>query len=179
MRSLSVMLVLLLVTLGGCSSPAGHAVQPSAGAQATTAPAPRLADLSLEEIEPRVSLPAPRPSTRPATRPSVEALNFYAEGFDAIQTGRRFAAIGALERALALDPDSFEANYALGRAHVIGRTHDEQSIAALERAAAIEPDNLRLQAELGRQYLARGDQAKGLNHLRLALQTTAYQADEP
>jgi tetratricopeptide (TPR) repeat protein len=108
----------------------------------------------------------------------MEALTIYAEAMDALQQGKRFAAVTLLEKALPLDPQSFELNYALGRAYTIGRSEDEQSTRALERAAAIEPDHLELQTELGRQYLARGDEWRGLEHLRLAVQTTEYKDDD-
>jgi tetratricopeptide (TPR) repeat protein len=178
----------LFVGVGGC------AADRSKASLATTAPAARSAvlapsaeaALTLDEIPNRPDLAAEansaatQPSSQPATtrRAPAEALTIYAQAVNALRTGRRFTAIQLLEKAIALDPQSFELNYALGRAHGIGRTTDPLSIAALERAAAINPDNLELQTDLGRQFLASGDQRSGLRHLRLAVQTADYQTDE-
>jgi tetratricopeptide (TPR) repeat protein len=183
---MKVWVVCLAATTVGCaaqrprSAPPATATAPSTPIAISTLPAADRAKafLALEEIEPRVDLAKLPASSRPTSRPSVEALALYAEAMDALQTGKRFTAVTSLEKALPLDPQSFELNYALGRAYVIGRSEDEQSTRALERAAAIEPDHLELQTELGRQYLARGDEWRGLEHLRLAVQTTEYKDDE-
>jgi tetratricopeptide (TPR) repeat protein len=179
-------LVGLLTVTVGCaaqrprSAPPATAPSTASASPISTLPAADRAKafLALEDIEPRVDIAKLAPSSQPTSRPSVEALTLYAEAMDALQTGKRFTAVTLLEKALPLDPQSFELNYALGRAYVIGRSEDEQSTRALERAAAIEPDHLELQTELGRQYLARGDEWRGLEHLRLAVQTTEYKDDE-
>jgi tetratricopeptide (TPR) repeat protein len=174
-------MVCLTAMTVGCAAQRPRTAPPAtAPSVATTSPAADRAKafLALDEIEPRVDITKLEPSSRPTSRPSVEALTLYAEAVDALQTGKRFTAVTLLEKALPLDPQSFELNYALGRAYVIGRSEDEQSTRALERAAAIEPDHLELQTELGRQYLARGEQWQGLQHLRLAVQTTEYKDDE-
>ena len=180
-RATRYVLILPVIVLAGCG-PAASSRSKSA-VVATTSPAvangPAL--LALAEIQPPVSL-APAATTAPTSGPSarapIDALNLYARAVDALRTGRRFTAINLLDKAIDLDPQSFELQYALGRAHVIGRTHDENSIAAFERAAAIEPDHLELQTALGRQYLLRGDDAKALEHLRLAVQTSGYKSGE-
>jgi tetratricopeptide (TPR) repeat protein len=133
--------------------------------------------LELDQIQPRVELN--KPADTSAKRPPIEALHLYAQAADALTTGRRFTAINLLQDALKLDPKCFELTYALAKAHLIGRTSDEQSIAALEHAAQINPDHLELQADLGRQYLSRGDVENGLTHLRLAVQTSTYASDSP
>lgn len=179
--------ILLFATLfaAGCAA----AERKGRPAAATTSPAPTLqaeapavrsdAQLSLDEVPGRPELAELAATSRPTRRPPLEAVGLYAQAMHALQSGRRATAINRLERALELDPDSFAINYALGRAHETGRSHDEQSVLAFERAAAINPDHLELQTNLGRQYLARGDDDKALAHLRLAVQTSAYRADEP
>jgi tetratricopeptide (TPR) repeat protein len=172
------------MTVVGCAAqrPRTAPATTAPSAAATTLPAGDRAKafLTLDEIEPRVDITklGGSATSRPTSRPSAEALTIYAEAMDALQQGKRFAAVTLLEKALPLDPQSFELNYALGRAYVIGRSEDEQSTRALERAAAIEADHLELQTELGRQYLARGDEWRGLEHLRLAVQTTEYKDDD-
>jgi tetratricopeptide (TPR) repeat protein len=173
--------LLFLAILFGNAALGCAAGKPEAAAATSLAasPAPSTqASLTLAEITPAVTL-ADAPATQPAGRPPAEALTLYAQATDALQTGRRFTAINLLQKAIELDPQSFELNYALGRSQVIGRPHDDASIAAMEKAAAIRPDHLDLQTDLGRQYLAKGDLANALRHLRLAVQTSDYRAEEP
>lgn len=122
---------------------------------------------------------ATAPSTRPAPdRPPLEALRLYAEACDNLAKHRRLAAITLLEKAIELDPHSFELHYALGRAHMSSAAMDERALPALTRAAQLNPDRVELQTDLGRQYLARGEADKALWHLRLALKTSDYATDE-
>lgn len=186
-QSLRVILLFALACIAGCAADRKAKPAATAPADADMAPAVRAeppapkgdAYLQLDEIPGRPELVELLPASRPAARPPLDAVNLYAQATNALHAGRRTAAIDLLERALALDPDSFELNYALGRAHEAGRTHHEQSIRAFERAAAINPDHLELQTGLGRQYLARGEDDKALEHLRLAVQTSGYKADQP
>jgi tetratricopeptide (TPR) repeat protein len=92
---------------------------------------------------------------------------------------RRDAGIALLERAVASDPTSYEVHYALGLAYRGGATYEPRSLAEMEKAAAIEPDHLDVQIDLGRQYATRGDIVRAIEHLRLALQTTDYRANDP
>lgn len=188
-KSLRFIVLCGVLWAGGCA--AGRSAKPAAAP--ATAPAPEAeaevgpvvvamkgdAYLALDEVPGRPELASVGPTSQPTGRPPVESINLYARAMHALHGGRRFTAINQLERALELDPNSFELNYALGRAHEAGRSHDEQSILALTRAAAMDPDHLELQTNLGRQHLARGDQATALKHLRLAVQTTAYKAGGP
>ena len=109
----------------------------------------------------------------------MEALLLYARATDQLRAGRRLEAVGLLEKAVALDPGSFELHYELGRAYAReGNTPDSRALAALRRAVELRPDHLRAQVDLGRVYLAGGEDEKGLWHLRLALKTTEYDRDE-
>jgi tetratricopeptide (TPR) repeat protein len=178
-------LILLTVAgalVSGCAaarSKAPGATTAPAQAEAPLDPATAKARLSLDQIEPAPKLIATtKPTSKPTTRRApLEAVELYAQAVDALKTNRRFTAINQLEKALKLDPDSFELNYTLGKAYVVGRADDELSVAALERAASIDPDHLELQTALGRQYLTRGNQEKCLEHLRLAVQTSEYKSD--
>src|SRR5439155_18536520 len=150
------------------------------------------AELSLDEVLPPAVLPAPAPASRPASqpatppstnpaapqRPPLEALTLYAEACDNLLKHRRLAAVTLLEKAIALDPDSFELHFALGRAYLGSGGSDERSVAEMGRAAEIDPDHVELQTDLGRQYLVRGDADKALWHLRLALVTSDYPSKE-
>jgi tetratricopeptide (TPR) repeat protein len=175
-----------LVAATGCAAdrPGAAAARPATAPAAEVAPpadhasTPDDATLPLDDIPGRPDLARIAPTSQPTDRPPIEAINLYAEAVDALQTGQRFMAIARLREALELDPNSFELHYALGRAHEVGRSPNEQSILAYERAAEINPDHLELQTKLGRHHLLEGNPDKALEHLRLALQTTAYAADE-
>src|SRR2546426_66937 len=65
-----------------------------------------------------------------------------------------------------------------GEAYLGGNVGDEKSIKAFEAAARLRPDDLKLQTQLGRQYLAKGENDKALEHLRLATVTSNYGRDE-
>lgn len=138
------------------------------------------AGLTLDQIEPRPVLDRTSAATQPSakTRAPVEALVLFAQARDALLAGRRYTAIGALEKAIALDPHSYELYYALGQAYQMGRTYDDRSIEAMEKATAVDPDHLELQTDLGRQYLAKGDLTRAMEHLRLAVQTSQYDTDD-
>lgn len=175
----------VLFALGGCaaqsatpsSSPATH---PSSG-QASAPPAQVIANdpkakLTLDEIEPRPSMPKTAPDTRPA-EPPLEALRLFARARLASLDGNRGEAGHLLEQAVTLDPDSFELHKSLGDLYALAS--DARASGEWEKAAAIEPDHLNLQIDLGRRALEEGAIAKGVEHLRLALLTTAYRQDDP
>ena len=174
--------LLAALVLSGCARPPSRPAPVDAVSEQPQLPDP--AFLALDEILPKPALPAPAPAadegdgpSDPANRAPLEALELYARARDAMLNNRRFVAIGLLEKAVAQDPDSFELQYDLGRAYLMGRSYDDDAIAAMTKAAAMRPDHLDLQIDLGRQYLAKGDLPKAIEHLRLALQTTAYRAD--
>src|ERR1041384_7906508 len=73
-------------------------------------------DLTLDQIEPKPSFPSTHPS--PTTEPApIEALMLFAEARDAMLQGQRFTAINILEKAIKLDPYSYELRYWLGEAY--------------------------------------------------------------
>lgn len=167
------MILGLAAAIGGCVNPPSG---PRAAAPLpTTLPATRPSDpkvvMSLDEIQPRPVLGRAKPTTRPAP---LDALTLYARARDELAGNRRYTAINLLDQALRLDPDSFELNYALGRAYSSAGGMNERAITALEKAAEIDPDDLEIQFELSRAYLTRNNIEKTVERLRLAQQTTEY-----
>jgi predicted Zn-dependent protease len=134
------------------------------------------AEMPLEQVPPRPKLPTP--STQAGTTtPPVEAVQDFAQARVAMLDNERYTAINLLEKAVTLDPGSFELNNTLGKLYQGNMTSDDRSIDAFERAATIDPDHLDLQINLGRQYLASGKTSLGIRHLLLGLQTTDYSHD--
>ncbi len=181
--ALRILLFTGVTTAMGCAS---HGTQPAVTQAApiviVPGPTPRpsniRAEIPLDQVPPRPSLASPAsPST--SNPPPIEAVRDFAQARIAMLDNERYTAINLLERAVALDPDSFELNETLGTLYQGNATSDERSIDAFERAAAIDPDHLELQINLGRQYLASGKTSLGTRHLLLALQTTDYERDEP
>ena len=133
------------------------------------------ASKALADLGP-LTLPAARPVGDEA--PPIDAVRLYAQAYGAWLDRDRAAAISLLQKAITLDGDSFEMLSLLGEIYLAsGADFDDHSIDALERAAAIEPDHAALQTSLGRQYMAKGDAAAGLKHLRFALLTRDYAQD--
>ncbi len=171
-----------LILVGCAAKPATHpsvAMLPAAGP--TSRP---IAVLTLNEIRPIPHLPEGRPlttepATQPSPRPPVEALVLYAHARDALLQNERYTAITLLEKAIKLDPNSYELRYSLGEAYGSVGSSNDQAIDAYQAAATLEPDHLDLQTELGREYLAKGSLDNAIEHLRLALQTDAYRHDDP
>ncbi|HEX3355864.1 MAG TPA: tetratricopeptide repeat protein [Tepidisphaeraceae bacterium] len=168
--------IFLLSALCGC-----------AAQQATTKPTTQFAAgsdessaslLTLDQIQPPVSLADIKPTTQPTTGPSLDAVELYARARGALMEGQRFSAIDLLEQAVRADPYSFDLRYDLGKAYAGVSTKNTQAIAAFEAAAKLDPDNIQVQTELGRQYLASDHPDEALAHLRLAIQTTQYQTDD-
>lgn len=147
--------------------------------RAATSQSTDKADFTLDEIEPRPMLAAAsQPSTTQSSEPPLDAIALFAEARDAMLQGRRYTAINLLEKAVRLDPQSYELRFWLGQANSGSGMSADAAIAAYESAAKMEPDHISPHAELGRLYLAKGDVAKSIEHLRLALQTRDYIRDE-
>jgi tetratricopeptide (TPR) repeat protein len=137
------------------------------------------AELPLDDVPPRPQLRRPAASADSDRPPPIEAVQLFAQARIAILDNERYTAINLLEKAVALDPGSFELHEMLGTQYQGNDTSDDRSITAFENAAKIDPDHLDLQVNLGRQYLAGGKTSLGIEHLLLALQTTAYGQDDP
>jgi tetratricopeptide (TPR) repeat protein len=77
-----------------------------------------------------------------------EAQHLYDQSFESIQLGAPYAAIGALERVVKLEPEWGDAWLLLGDAQLIASRAD-QGIQSYQKAVALEPAN-----ETGRRVLA-------------------------
>jgi len=162
----------VLVLLQGCAQ---QATRVSSAGPAKPAIGP--ASWSLEQIEPAPVLPTA--ATRPADDvPPLDAIDLFARARAEAQNGRRTAAAALLERAIALDPNSYELHYELGAIRRQGLGYQPLALQAFERAAAIDPDRLDVQVDIARQLLAKGDTAGALRRLRLAIQTSQYAAGD-
>jgi tetratricopeptide (TPR) repeat protein len=174
-------LLLGLLTAGLCSQGCASAPQPSPTTHPVAASVPHLdpkANLTLAQVPPDVQLPPPTITPgSPADRinPPVEALILYAAARDAMVRNDPAKAIGLLNKALRLDPDSFDLNSDLAQAYLMVNPADERGVPPLLRAVELQPDNLGLQTELGRIYAAQGDLPKAALHLRYARLSSDYQ----
>lgn len=182
------LLLLVIVSAAGCAAPrrAAPATAPSVASVSATKTNDK-ALLTLEQIQPPLTLAAAtQPSVQATTqatvqavaRPSLDAIELFARARDASAQGQRYMAITQLEKAIGIDPQSYELRFELGKAYLAISHVDERAAESFEKAAAIQPDHLDLQTQLGRQYLARGDLKKGIERLRLALLTSEYRSDE-
>src|SRR5262245_1530319 len=118
---------LCLMVVAGCAKTAApRAAVERPVVVATTAPATQ----PIDPIEPVPTLPAPQPATQPA-QPPLDALELYARARDAQNQRQRFTAINLIEKALELDPGSFELNFALGRAYLVAGGSIDRAVAAL------------------------------------------------
>lgn len=80
---------------------------------------------------------------------AIEAARYYARGTEALERGDAPAAIGALERASALQPNASEIQNHLGLAYWSGARRGD-ALRALERAVELDCDNRAAQANLER-----------------------------
>jgi hypothetical protein len=158
MKYLPLLLAIAILGGSGCASKTPGSAE--AHRLAATQPVDPQSELSLEEIEPRLVLPAP--ATRPSGEAPLEAIRVYAQARAALVDNQRFTALNLARAYQASNPSA---------------PAGDRAMAAFERAAAIRPDSLDLHYELGRQYLDRNDTPHALDHLRLARMTSDYQND--
>lgn len=162
--------------------------RPDASKVATNAPLPTTreaepplpveATLSLDQVEPKVQLTV---SQTQATdeRPPIKAVDLYAQARVALLNEDPASAQDLMEKAVSLDPESYQLHFELGQLYQRQPASDQQAVAEFEKAGAIEPDHLELQLNLGRQYFEKGQYVSAIRHLRLALMTHQYLADDP
>src|SRR3954464_1855702 len=129
-----------LALAAGCATPAKRAAVAISKAPAP-APSPRPtenADLSLDEVALRFVKPGPATATTAAAddigHAPLDAVELFARGRDAMLQGQRQTAINLLERAVKLDPKSYELRFWLGQAYTAGGLANADSIAAYEAA---------------------------------------------
>jgi tetratricopeptide (TPR) repeat protein len=163
-----------LAAVAGCAHRAASLpARPVARAATTTRPVSPNADLALDEIGPVPRLPTTRPAatTRPAP---LDALDLYAQAREAMLDNRRFTAIALLEKAIKIDPSSFELYYSLGRSYLQPGSPTDKAQAAFERAAELDPQNVSVRIQLARLYINNAKSAEAIRDLRLAMETNAY-----
>ncbi len=165
----------------GCATHEPHLLNVSKPATTSTARLDPSADLSLDDILPKPVLEAAEAgaATQPATtraseKPPLDAIALFAQAREAMLSGQRYTAINLLEKAIALDPYSYELEFMLGQANTGPGMAYDPALKAFEAAAAIEPDHLAVHGELGRLYLAKGNLTRAIQQLRLAMQTQDY-----
>src|SRR5262249_28081587 len=110
--------------------------------------------------------------------PSVDAVVMFAQARDELLQGRRYTAINLLEKAIKLDPDSYEMRYLLAQANAGPGMAYEPAIAAFQAAANVGPDHIAVHTELGRLLLAKGNVNAAIEQFRLATQTSEYPEDD-
>src|SRR6058998_323336 len=140
------LLLILLATLAGCS--AHHKPLANSTNRSTTRPSNDPSLLSLDQIEPHPRLSQLQPTTNPTTQPATLALQLYAEGRAAQLDRNPARAVDFLRKALELDKNSPEINYALGMSYLASGAGADLAISRLQRASELEPDNLDTQLQL-------------------------------
>lgn len=171
------LIILATFAVAGCASQKPRVLNVSKPATEPTTRLTAAADLTIDEIQPR---PVLRATSQPSatTKPSLDAIALYAEARDSMLTGKRFTAITLLEKAIRLDPYSYELRFMLGQANSGPGMSYDPAIAAFEAAAAIEDDHASVHTELGRLYLNKGNVTKSIQHLMLATETADYDKDD-
>lgn len=177
-RGLRCLVVVSLVALAaaGCTVPAKQAVTRKPASRPVVS---QQALLTLDQIAPLEPRAATAPATAPTTAPaSLDALQLFAQARSAMASGQRFTAVQLLSQALAIDPNSFELNMAMGEA-AAGTTLASRAMPALQRAAAINPDSIDAHIQIARLRLAGGEGKEAIQVLRKAQQTSAYRDGAP
>lgn len=145
-----------------------------------TAPAVYLsrAELPLDAIEPKPTpLDAPIEIDDPPP-PPLEAVELFARARSALHDNQPFTAIQLLEKAIDLDPDSYELRIALARAYSATNNQSDRVLAALQAAVRLEPASLEALSELGKAQFASNGYFTAMQTLRLARETSGYQGDD-
>ncbi len=160
--------LLLIATLAGCAS---HRPAP---AKPSTQPAtqPSKAELHLDQIPGLPEAPAPLQARFP--EPPLEAIELFARARGELLAGRRFAAIGLLDKAIQLDPHSYELYYALGEAHSAPGGETQKALDAYQEAVGLRPESIEARLALARQFITLKLNDQALGSLRQAMQTPGY-----
>jgi Flp pilus assembly protein TadD len=111
----------------------------------------------------------PGSSTGPQGLPdgSGEAYSRFQEGSRLLDSGNTHAAIVALERARALEPDKGSIREALARAYFRSRRVDDARV-EFEKVLELDPVNDYAHFGLGLCLLRVGDRAAARGHLKMA-----------
>ena len=120
--------------------------------------------------------PAPAPSPAPqlaGARPAVQAdhlgaSTYIEKGWSLISLGDYAGAVQALERALALAPDSTQAQSLLGWAQMSSE-HYDQALATFSKVLMMEPTNALARINVGYICLKKGIFGEAIEHLSKAI----------
>lgn len=124
----------------------------------------------LEDLEPRITLPAAAPTTQPAP---LEALSLYAEGRAALLASKKQLAVEALTAAIERYPHSAVAFRDLGYAWL--GTDNDRSLSAYKRAAELDPSDADVRVQVARLLAIKNDMPAAIEQLRLARLTPDYE----
>jgi tetratricopeptide (TPR) repeat protein len=123
----------------------------------------------LDELLPKLTLPAAPPSTQPAP---LQALSLYAEGRDALLTNRRQVAVEKLTAAIEADPHSSVAHRDLGYAWL--GTDNDRALSAYKRAVELDPADVDVRVQVARLLALKNDIPGAIEQLRLARLSHEY-----
>lgn len=129
---------------------------------------------SLDQIEPKLSLPAP--TTQPTGGAPREALQLYAQGRSALLDNNKPLASDKLRAAIELDPYSAVMFRDLGYASL--GVDNDRALSAYRSAIAIDPHDVDSHVQIARILLAVGDNDAALTQLRTARLTRGYADSE-
>jgi len=136
------------------------------------------AQLPLDEIDPPPSRMNAATTAEDLPSPPLEAIELFAKARRAIADNQPFTAIQLLEKAIDLDPVSFELHMSLARAYAATNNQAERVAAALLAAVKLEPDSLEALCELGKAQFASTQYHEAMQSLRLARMTSSYKSDD-
>ena len=166
--SVSVRTVALLAigVLAGCAS--------TQRGRNGTADGPKPVDLqTLADLQPPLTLPIP--ATRPTDEASIDALEHYARGRDALVRNQKATAARELAAAVEADPYAAVAWRDLGYARV--GVEDGKAIAAFRTARSLDPDDADSRLQLARLLLATRHGDEAVTELRLARLSPEFEDD--
>jgi eukaryotic-like serine/threonine-protein kinase len=101
----------------------------------------------------------------------------YAFGYSQYATGRREAAIAALQRAIALDPDNDGAHRLLGWRLYANQGRMDEAVAELQRAVAIRPDSFENFYRMGTVFYVAARYGEAVDAYRRATELQPRRAD--
>jgi len=174
------LLAALLLISAGCASRAPvkqneqTLVKPTAKLSHEFQNANQRESLSLDQIGSTPLMPGP---TTRSGQPPIESVRLFAQARIAMHDNDRDGAISYLQKAVALDPASFELHVEL--ADQYDAANNPLALVEYQKAAAIEPNHLDLLIDIARHQISSDKPEDAVKQLRLAQLTDEYLADDP